>query len=377
MTGQKLLLADDSVTIQKVIDLTFSDEGMQVVTVNDGDEAIRTLEEFTPDIVLADVLMPGVNGYRLCEFMKQSEQFGRIPVMLLVGSFEPFDEAEARRVGADDFVTKPFQSIRQLVSRVGSLLGGKAEDEKAMTRELSTLGLQTPPAESDVRVKADEIADADSSLSDAVSESQDADIELQTADTLRFRDQQPDETYKRDAEPPNLDDAARETKPMEIASETVTSTNTFSDALLDLDDLDAPIAIPEPDDAILDIEYGTPLVAGAVAAPETHQPAAVNEYHNSGLADVSKEAPVSSWAIVEEHAAVENAFSGEAEGAKVSEAPAPHQITLSELSPEAIDAIARRVVEQLSDKVVREIAWDVVPELSELLIKQRLDEQNR
>ncbi len=84
----------------------------------------------------------------------------------------------------------------------------------------------------------------------------------------------------------------------------------------------------------------------------------------------------SSWTIVEDEVAVEEPVKPEAAETKTS-AAATHQIGLHELSPEAIDAIARRVIEQLSEKVVREIAWDVVPELSELLIKQRLDEQNQ
>jgi CheY-like chemotaxis protein len=130
-----MLLADDSITIQKVIDLTFADEGMQVTTVSNGEQALEKLEEVAPDIVLADVFMPGLNGYEVCEHIKRNERFRHIPVMLLVGSFEPFDEAEARRVGADDFLTKPFQSIRQLVNKVGALLSGAAEDE-ATTKDL-------------------------------------------------------------------------------------------------------------------------------------------------------------------------------------------------------------------------------------------------
>ena len=117
LAGKKLLLADDSLAVQKVIDLTFTDEGMQVTTVSDGQRALEQLEQVAPDVVLADVFMPGVGGYELCEFIKQSERFRNVPVMLLVGSFEPFDEAEARRAGADDVVTKPFQSIRELISR--------------------------------------------------------------------------------------------------------------------------------------------------------------------------------------------------------------------------------------------------------------------
>ena len=135
VSGRKMLLADDSITIQKVVDLTFADEGMQVTTVSNGEQAIEKLEEVAPDIVLADVFMPGRNGYEVCEHIKRNERFRHIPVMLLVGSFEPFDEAEARRVGADDFLTKPFQSIRQLVNKVGALLSGAAEDD-ATTEDL-------------------------------------------------------------------------------------------------------------------------------------------------------------------------------------------------------------------------------------------------
>ena len=139
LAGRKLLLADDSLAVQKVIDLTFTDEGMQVTTVSDGQRALEQLERVAPDVVLADVFMPGVGGYELCEFIKQSKRFGKVPVMLLVGSFEPFDEAEARRAGADDVVTKPFQSIRELISRVGSLLGATGAEPAA--HEYSTLGL--------------------------------------------------------------------------------------------------------------------------------------------------------------------------------------------------------------------------------------------
>ncbi|MGI8656547.1 MAG: response regulator [Pyrinomonadaceae bacterium] len=121
---RKLLLADDSITIQKVVELTFTDEGFVVTTVGDGEQALQKLAEEMPDIVLADVFMPGKSGYEVCERIKQDKRFQHIPVMLLVGSFEPYNEAEARRVGANDVLTKPFQSIRQLVNKVGALLGG-------------------------------------------------------------------------------------------------------------------------------------------------------------------------------------------------------------------------------------------------------------
>ncbi len=131
LTGRTLLLADDSPTVQKVVSLVFGDEGMTVVAVGSGAEAIRELAQAVPDIVLADVHMPEPNGYEVCAHVKRAERLRHIPVLLLVGTFEPFNEAEARRVGADDVLTKPFQSIRDLVSKVGNLLGGHADEPPA------------------------------------------------------------------------------------------------------------------------------------------------------------------------------------------------------------------------------------------------------
>ena len=140
MAQRKLLLADDSVTIQKVVNLTFADEGIEVITVGDGDAALEKIKESAPDLVMADVNMPGLNGYQLCEKIRQSDALKKTPVILLVGSFEPFDETEARRVGANDFLTKPFQSIRQLVTKVTDLLNSSAQngDEESMQQTISS-----------------------------------------------------------------------------------------------------------------------------------------------------------------------------------------------------------------------------------------------
>ncbi len=115
-------MADDSVTIQKVVNLTFADEGIEVVTAGDGNAAIDHINAGLPDIILADINMPGTNGYQLCEMIRGNEQTASIPVILLVGSFEPFDANEAARVGASSVLTKPFASIRALVDKVFELL---------------------------------------------------------------------------------------------------------------------------------------------------------------------------------------------------------------------------------------------------------------
>lgn len=159
MLKRRLLLADDSVTIQKVVNLTFADEGIEVVAVGDGDAAMQKFVESVPDLVMVDVNMPGADGYRICEMIKQDEETMHIPVILLVGSFEPFDEEEARRVGADDFLTKPFQSIRQLVNKVTDLLNGKTNSVAAsevapiVSSFRDTLDMPVPSAEASAPVE--------------------------------------------------------------------------------------------------------------------------------------------------------------------------------------------------------------------------------
>ncbi len=123
MTRPKLLLADDSVTIRNLVEQTFADEGFDVTTVTNGEDAMWKFTELQPDIVILDVDMPEPNGYKICEIIKQDELVRHIPVLLIVGSFEPFDQNEAERVGADGFLTKPFQSISDLILRVEELVG--------------------------------------------------------------------------------------------------------------------------------------------------------------------------------------------------------------------------------------------------------------
>jgi CheY-like chemotaxis protein len=117
-----LLLADDSVTIQRVIELTFADEDVDVVAVSDGDAAIACLDASPPpDIVLADIGMPGRNGYEVARYVKQSPRLAHIPVVLLTGAFEPVDQARAAEAGCDGILAKPFEP-QLVIGRVKDLL---------------------------------------------------------------------------------------------------------------------------------------------------------------------------------------------------------------------------------------------------------------
>lgn len=138
--ARKMLLADDSITIQKVVELVLAEEGFEIKSVNNGEEALAALKTFTPDIVLADIEMPKMNGYQLCDKIKTNPATGNVPVILLSGAFEPIDEELAKHVKADSFVIKPFES-QELISKINaalvsaSTLGETAEAVEAVEAE--------------------------------------------------------------------------------------------------------------------------------------------------------------------------------------------------------------------------------------------------
>jgi len=117
--SKSILVADDSITIRKVVELTFAETGIRVESVGSGREALDRIPVLRPDLVLADVVMPEPSGYDVCRAVKDSER--PVPVLLLAGTFEPFDAERARGAGADGHLIKPFES-RTLVERVEALL---------------------------------------------------------------------------------------------------------------------------------------------------------------------------------------------------------------------------------------------------------------
>ncbi len=122
--AHKLLLADDSVTIQRVIELTFADEDVEVIAVGDGAQAIQRVQAERPDIVLADIGMPERDGYEVAAFIKGTPTLAHIPVLLLTGAFEPVDEGRARAAGCDGVLVKPFEP-QLVISRVKDLISGR------------------------------------------------------------------------------------------------------------------------------------------------------------------------------------------------------------------------------------------------------------
>ena len=114
--ARRILLADDSVTAQNMGRRILTDAGYELVTVNNGSAALKKIAELKPDIVVLDVYMPGYGGLEVCQRIKESPDTARIPVLLTVGKLEPFKPDEARRVGADAFIVKPFEATELLTA---------------------------------------------------------------------------------------------------------------------------------------------------------------------------------------------------------------------------------------------------------------------
>jgi CheY-like chemotaxis protein len=125
-----ILLADDSATIQRLVAQTFADATVEIVSVSNGDAAIRKFEELRPQLVLTDIYMPGKNGYEVCAYIKNHSTLSATPVVLLAGAFDAFDEGTAQQAGASAHITKPFEP-QALVDLVMGLLGKESSPAAA------------------------------------------------------------------------------------------------------------------------------------------------------------------------------------------------------------------------------------------------------
>ncbi len=163
---KKILVADDSITVLKVVEMAFSASAYDVICVKDGKEALEKFEEDKPDIVLADIIMPEMDGYSLCRAIKSMPDHSHIPVLLLSGAFEPFDREKADSSAADGIVTKPFES-KILVDRVEKLLNPPPKQEIRQEEAVEEAHQATSLA-SEGRDRARDIEDFPVDLDDAL-----------------------------------------------------------------------------------------------------------------------------------------------------------------------------------------------------------------
>jgi CheY-like chemotaxis protein len=142
----RLLVADDSITIQKIVSMAFEIEDVEVEGIGNGQEAFDRISQFNPDIVLADVDMPGLDGFELSAKIKESPETSSIKVLLLASDFEEFDEQRYQNCGADNHISKPFKSD-DIVAMVKSLLQTSSGDEGAVMLSGADLVEEEPQEE--------------------------------------------------------------------------------------------------------------------------------------------------------------------------------------------------------------------------------------
>jgi CheY-like chemotaxis protein len=383
---RRILLADDSVTIQKVIELTFMDEDYEVRAVSNGDEAIQALPEVDPDMVIADVHMPGANGYEVCRSSKARRP--EVPVLLLVGTFEPFDEAQARAAGASSFLKKPFDS-QELLQRVADLMASAgpaaaappmpampampsmptgAETVYTPLPSLSTPAFESAPASQPVEEWKGFELSPEPELSSPFSfgatggAGSSFSLEEPTPDWQSASASVPDgePMFELEEEPAPLPSSA------------------FAPGYLET--LETP-ETPEPAGDVFGFDP-QPLTAAPafdtysdterLGVPETAAPLV------SSLEETERRieapAPLSLDQSHEPQAPARMAVPETPSTAQAYATPLNGQITDSVLSDSDVDRIARRVVELLGDRTVRDVAWEVIPDLAEVVIRDRLRE---
>jgi DNA-binding response OmpR family regulator len=316
--AQRLLLADDSITIQKVIELTFADEKIDVVAVSDGEQAIARLVSEPFDIVLADVGMPVKDGFDVAAFVKGHPTLGHLPVILLTGAFESVDDAKVSAVGAAAVLAKPFEP-QVLVSRVRDLLrAAKAAappGDPTVPRLVAPRPAATDTAASSVDEYFERLDRAFASLN----------VPLEPREVVR--------SFPRPVPPPDAD-----------------SDDPYTER--DLAGLDSAVheVFPKPESAA---DSGR----GAEAPPPQEARIAPAGTEATDVAPPS--------GLAKKFATMLAIEQGELPASALEPAPGNDDAV--------VERVVRRVVEQMSDRAVRELATELVSRTAERLVREEIE----
>jgi len=408
--SRTILLADDSLTIQKVVELTFADTDYEVVAVSSGDDLLQRLPECRPDLVICDVIMPGRDGYDVCQEIKSNADFLHVPVILLTGTFEPFDRDRALAVGCSEIITKPFEARKLL---------------EAVDRLSNALGAAPPPAPSADEAHASDVEVTPPPPMDAPEDIEFTGDAMELEDTaVTVDDEQPETGFI--ARPADDEDAVISTEE-EFTQETQDGQEGFELALDEPNEEDGPPVLPDvaapPDAEVFSEEpyAAETLVAGDISemdettddevfvdqqptdqAEDPFPAEAANEevFPDEGLEfeesaaegeeiDSTMTTPIDVEAVMAEESpeAEETDAEIEVESTEADISDADTQDITEQVSPpepadeteptglsdDDVDRIARRLLELAGDRI-EHIAWDVIPDMAELVVRERVRE---
>ena len=403
-----ILLADDSITIQKIVTLTFSGEGIDVVTVGNGDAALKKIHEIRPAVILADIFMPGKNGYEVCEHVKKEPALQSIPVILLVGAFEPFDSSEANRVKADGHLTKPFE-IKVLLSAVNSRISRGKENnevespvsekadgvfesalaEPAALQPASEAGVVLVPlTEMFQSTPQESVAEPEPVQADSALGLKEPALSLPLGVTLDEAEfvQPPALDPPVDAKTVTMESRSLEAQDSRVAAALVVPVVIEESDPLGLLAADSTLTSEAESDVSLEakslvVDIWEPRISPVMKAKAeviSPEPAAVETEAVKPPA-VAREVPEPAFPVAEVPEVVEQVE--EVLSSNTHDVPEP---VLPAVAPsgepapvvdleELIERIARRVVERLSRDAIERVAWEVVPDMAELMIKEQVE----
>ena len=121
MSDKRILVVDDEEHIVELIKFNLEKEGCTVFTANSGDVALKIAKDKMPDLILLDLMLPGIDGLEVCKLIRKDENISEIPIIMITAKSEEIDKIVGLEIGADDYITKPF-SVREMVARVKAIM---------------------------------------------------------------------------------------------------------------------------------------------------------------------------------------------------------------------------------------------------------------
>ncbi|PKM83968.1 MAG: DNA-binding response regulator [Firmicutes bacterium HGW-Firmicutes-13] len=150
---KKVLVVDDEKTLVKALTFNLEKEGYEVVTAYDGEEALKQVESDNPDLVILDLMLPGLDGFEVCRRVRKNLD---IPIIMLTAKGDDIDKILGLELGADDYITKPFNP-RELIARVKAILRRTDSQSSSIKNLIKVQDLQIDLYQHKVRVKGNEI----------------------------------------------------------------------------------------------------------------------------------------------------------------------------------------------------------------------------
>ena len=379
---QTLLLADDSATIQRVIELTFAGEDIKVIAVSDGDQAIARIQSAPPDIVLADVGMPGKTGYEVAEYVKRTPALAHIPVVLLTGAFEPVDQAKATAAGCDGVLAKPFEP-QIVIGRVRELLGkgGAAAAPAAVPASPSNVFEFAPAAEPKASSSEPQAASGEPKVEDYF-DRLDAAFANFSSPSASAPAKEPELAPAPSAQAATVPDELDWLRPKQEPKAAAAPPPDFAIAdelVVEPTSLVAEIPAPAPE-PVREPEPPPPVPVFAAPEPAAAPPAPAAAHEPLAPEPREPREPRGLPPIAEAFSAIlaaeQNALGVRPEWPSPVQQPqtaassGPSEIVITD---DLVERVARRVMEQMSDRVVRETVAQIASETAERLVREEIE----